>query len=733
MKVKLGRSRGLIGLALPLSLLSALQCSKPGAVSKASSAARFQPGTTIHVEIARGKALNTFNPLRDLGAGIDRFDTGTVDLMFSKPMLDPVLASGWGAVSYRLNTELHVEAWHWNPHGTWSEPSGRGYFTGTAVTTEPIRHSFGYPLPRRGFTHNEGTEKVGYSRLTDGDAHSFWKSNPYLSSELTGDADAAFPQWVVLELEAEQSVDALRINWAEPYAKSYQIEYWTGGDPMKQPSSGAWHAFAGGTVRDARGGVATHRLGPTPIKVRYLRVLMTESSHTCVAGDSADRRNCMGYAISELQLGTLAANGELTDLVRHAPDQSQSATYCSSVDPWHSPADIEPNAGELPGLDLFFASGVTRGLPAMIPVSTLYGTPEDSAAEIAYLEKRGYPISSVELGEEADGQYMTPEHYAALYLQWATAIHKVDPMLKLGGPAFTGVNEDIPAWPDAQGNRSWFTRFLNYLKARNRLADLAFMSFEHYPYEPCKVTWDDLYKEPQLISHIMQVWRDDGLPKDIPMLVTEVNLSSAANQSSVENLGGLWLADYVGALLSAGGKGSYYFHYLPFPLGTECDESSWGTPGMFKSTDEHRIEQPTSQYFASQLINLQWVQPIDALHTVFPVVSELKDAAARTVVTAYAVKRPDQQWALLLINKDPQNAHAVRIAFHDSETELDHAFAGKVAVTSFGSDNYLWFPDGASGYADPDGPAASSEQTGGAGTEYVLPGASITVLRGRLN
>ena len=91
----------------------------------------------------------------------------------------------------------------------------------------------------------------------------------------------------------------------------------------------------------------------------------------------------------------------------------------------------------------------------MIPIAMLYGTPEDAAAQIAYLEKRGYPISYIEMGEEPDGQYMLPEDYGALYLQWATALHRVDPKLKLGGPIFEGVNKDIEVWPDAQGKTSW--------------------------------------------------------------------------------------------------------------------------------------------------------------------------------------------------------------------------------------------------------------------------------------
>ena len=225
---------------------------------------------------------------------------------------------------------------------------------------------------------------------------------------------------------------------------------WTGEDPIRQPTKGEWITFAGGTVSTGRGGTVTFALNPSPIPVRYLRIWMTESSNTCDSHGPDDRRNCVGYAISEISLGTQSAGGEFYDLVRHTADQDQTATVCSSIDPWHAPSDIGPTTREQVGLDLFYTSGYTRGLPAMIPIAMLYGTPEDAAAQIAYLKKRGYPISWVEMGEEPDGQYMLPEDYGALYLQFATALHRVDPALKLGGPVFEGVNDDILVWPDAR-------------------------------------------------------------------------------------------------------------------------------------------------------------------------------------------------------------------------------------------------------------------------------------------
>jgi len=455
------------------------------------------------------------------------------------------------------------------------------------------------------------------------------------------------------------------------------------------------------------------------------------SSITCDTHGPQDRRNCVGYAIRELSLGTQSARGELYDLVRHTADQDQTATVCSSIDPWHEPSDLGPKTREQVGLDLFYTSGYTRGLPAMIPIAMVYATPEDAAAQIAYLKKRGHPISWVEMGEEPDGQYMLPEDYGALYLQFATALHRVDPALKLGGPVFEGVNEDIPVWPDAQGKTSWLGRFLDYLKAHGRLADLAFMSFEHYPYEPCRIQWSHLYDEPALISHILQVWRDDGLPPDTPLFVTELNIAWATGESFVDTFGALWLADYVGAFLTAGGDGLYYFHYLPGPLHGGCNQS-YGTFGMFNVDANYQIRQPTSQFFASQMLTKQWVQPGDGEHRVFPAASDVLDPAGHVLVTAYAVHRPDGQWSLLVVNKDQHNPHPVRIAFHDREAEADRSFTGAATVITFGSAQYQWHANGGDGFADPDGPPAQTTVTAGKDTVFDLPAASVTVIRGTL-
>ena len=50
--------------------------------------------------------------------------------------------------------------------------------------------------------------------------------------------------------------------------------------------------------------------------------------------------------------------------------------------------DLDYSRGDQVGFDFFFKSGITRGLPTMVPIAMLYATPEDAANEIAYLYKR---------------------------------------------------------------------------------------------------------------------------------------------------------------------------------------------------------------------------------------------------------------------------------------------------------------------------------------------------------
>ena len=424
-------------------------------------------GPEGHSRCDPAHVANTFSPPHSLGAAIDRLRTGTPDHLLTDPLLKEILGAGWQTVTYRQNTELMVEAWHWNPCGNWSNPEKQeGYFIGQrGADGEMIRHSWAYPLPHRGFSRGDGN---GWSRLTDGDLNSYWKSNPYLTRAFTGEDDSLHPQWVMIDLGSKMDVNAIRIAWAEPYARELRgpvLDRRTGAllrrhdqGHLADVPAGQRHGRQGRHGHPEAGLLDDSRALPPHLDdgvVQHLRHATAQpTSATAWVTPSTNSTS-----------GALSADGQFNDYVKHLPSREQTVTWPSSVDPWHAASDLDESQGDQVGFDFFFTSGITRGLPTMVPIAMLYATPEDAANEIAYLYKRHYPISWIEMGEEADGQHMLPEDYGALYLQFATAIHKLVPEAKLGGPAFEGTFGDVEVWPDAAGKVSWLGRFLDYLKA----------------------------------------------------------------------------------------------------------------------------------------------------------------------------------------------------------------------------------------------------------------------------
>jgi len=682
------------------------------------------PIGTIRVDANPDHVINSFDPDSALGSSIDALSRNDINKVFTPHIIQESLSAGWGPLTYRNNTELRMAAWHWNANGTWSDPAHQsGYFTGSTELKEPIRYILAYALPHRGFASSG-------DRPMEGPDLTYWKSNPYLTSKFTGESDALHPQWVVVDLQAEKSVNAIRIAWASPYATKYQVEYWAGTDALNFDAGpkGQWKLFPAGAFKDVKGGTVTLKLADAVVSARYLRVLMTVSSNACDEHGPEDVRNCVGYAIQQIEAGSIDGSGRFVGVPKDPTEKR--TTYCvSSIDPWHSADDVNDSGGyQHTGFDLLFTSGITNNLPAMVPVTMLYGTPDDAAAQIAYIEKRGYNLGYVEMGEEPDGKHAMPEDYGALYIQWATAIHKIDPKLRLGGPVFEGVNEDITLWPDAAGRISWMGRFADYLKAHHRLDDLAFVSFEHYPFEPCDITWKTLYTEPQLMKHILQVWRNDGVPKNVPLMVTENHLAAELTGPMTTIFAALWLADNVGSFFEGGGAAFYHSPIQPQDIHNTCE--GWASWSNFVADENYNIKGYTSPYFAAHMINREWVQHRSGIHRMFRSSADIKDSQGNLLVTSYAVRRPDGNWSLMLVNRDENNSHPIRVVFSGGHS--DASFDGEVRLATFGSEQYLWINDGPNSHADPDGPVVARTLTANWQTTFELPKASITVLRGKV-
>ena len=671
--------------------------------------------------------VNQCVPTKALGAGVDGHERDECARMFTDKNIAAMRSAGFGPLTYRLRTELAGEVWHWNPRGTWSNPIHQcGYWISDDSLDEPINLSYGYRLPRRGNTIDQANDD-GYSRITDGNEESFWKSNPYLDSHFTGEPDDAHPQWVVIDLGTARPINCIQIDWGAPYARQYRVEYWSGEDPMHLHADrkDEWRLFPNGALNRGSGSDESVRLCAKALPVRFIRVVMSRSSQTSTP-PSDDIRDRIGFAIREIELGSIDSRNRFHDYIRHAADRyRQTVIYVSSTDPWHRAEDIDYKI-EQPGLDFILRSALTNGLPVLVPVGVLYDTPENATAEINYL--RQYPLEGVELGEEPDGQWASPEDYATLYTGVARRLAALNPLLKLGGPSLQNFDGQLLTWPDASGNRSWMNRFLNYIHAAGCQFD--FFSFEFYPFDNiCADAAPQLLQTPMRLSAMMTSLRADGVPTAIPWLLTEYGYSVFAGRHEVDIEGALFNADTVGTFLTLGGSKPYLYGYEPNYLQDEL-KCSWGNLMMLQLKPNGDELNRLSSYHAAQLITKEWMQPTNETHDIFPVTIKPKNPMLSSVVTVYAVRRPDKQWALLAINKHPNRTARLSVQFNLSGAQPPVTFTGSVDVTQFSREQYLWYDDGPNGHPIRSLPPAHLTQQ--ASSFYDLPPYSLTVLRGKL-
>lgn len=653
-----------------------------------------------------------FDPREALGGGLDGYWEGETAGMYTPRNVSRMKEAGLGVVSVRLRTELAVEAWHWNPRGRWSDPiHRRGYWTSDAKPdpSHPILTSYGYKLPRRGTTRDEANDD-GFSRLDDGDRSTFWKSNPYLSSHYTGQSDRHHPQWVVIDFGKMVPINAVNILWGEPYAKSFRVEYATkgrvyfGGHPWN-----VWHGFSHGTVTNGRGGEQFLKFGKHPLMVRYLRIWMTESSGTAAA-DSRDPRDGMGYSIREIMAGE-AGRFDFDDHVIHSPDGKQSTTYASSTDPWHRECDRDPKV-EQPGIDRIFRCGITRGLPAMLPVPVFYDTPENGAALAGYVRRAGYPLRRMELGEEPDGQRVDPRDFGALYAQSARSLRTLAPDVVMGGPSF--VTADVQPEDDTYrfDKRWWIRDFMGELKRFGQSDDLRFLSFEWYPFDDVLGHEEDqLPKASGMLARAMKRLHGFGLP----LVIGEFNYSVFPCQQEVDLAGALLNAETSAQFLCGGGDVAYYYGYEPNKLEQVC--GSWGNHLMLLNRSGGAV--PVATFHALRLLTSEWMDPRGGRHEVLPTrCNGPRDHAGRSLVSTFALMRPDGSRSLLLINKDPRNP--VRVS------PKGLGITSPRCVT-YSAKQYAWKPDGLMGHPsrnmEPSVLRLSKDQF------VTLPPWSLTVIR----
>ena len=612
--------------------------------------------------------VNSFIPDQSIGGAIDGHEKGDIGVMMSPRNIKSMLSSGIQMLSYRLRTELGIEAWHWNPSGHWSDSKNqRGYWISDTVSKKPIELSYGHALPRRGSTFDQANNK-GYSRIDDGDMNSFWKSNPYLDSLFTGQPNSSHEQWIAIDLGKKEMVNQLEIYWADPYADDIRLEFasdesvslFNRVDILNPYQDGMWKPLPVSKIHLTHGGKTVIQFSDRPVKMRVLRVVFLKSSHTALPGHM-DKRDSCGYAIREIKLG-LSDKGVFRNLVRYGKtNKTQSVIFPSTTDPWHRAKDKDYNT-EQPGVDFIFKSGLAGTQPSLFATGIVYDVPENALSLLSYLGAKKYAIFGMELGEEPDGQYISPTDFTELYAQFAKRIKESDPNLPLGGPSFEGLLEE--------GNivKKWPAQFLGCLKERDEMNLINFFSFEWYPLDDvCLPASPQLLQEPRQLSLAIRSLHDGGLAENFPIYITESGYSVLAAEPEVRIEGALLNADVIGQFFELKGGKIFIYGWEPSWLINESNGcGGYGNLEFFGLDDNGEIKFLTGLYYSTWLCLKKWAQPGDQSLKIYNATCSVNDEEGNRVITAYPLCRPDGKWSILLINKSDKKGFNVNINVVDA-------------------------------------------------------------------
>ncbi|HET7118300.1 MAG TPA: discoidin domain-containing protein, partial [Hanamia sp.] len=554
----------------------------------------------IHILYSPGHPLNSFIPAKNIGGAIDGHFKGDISKMLTPENIKAIETVGLKPISYRLRSELAGEVWHWNPEGKWSDRAKhQGYWVSDSISTRPIEISYGYRLPRRGNTHDQANDD-GYSRISDGDTSTFWKSNPYLDKYYTHESNKLHPQWVIVDFGKYRKINAVRIKWGSPYALFYTIDYAKGNDPdyFDPYQPGIWYPFTKKFVENKEGENNIIKIADKPVRVRFIRIYMTQSSYTA-AGGSKDMRDSLGFSIKEMQAGLMDPEEKFHDWMHHSPDHDQTVIRVSSTDPWHTENDLDSNI-EQAGIDLIFKSGITAGQPALFPAALLYDTPDNVLAMIKYFKAKHYPVGELEMGEEPEGQLVSPVDYAALYNQLGKKIRQLEPEMRMGGPGFASLSftpDDSTTFTESK----WTSEFLNYLKIHNSLDLFNFFSFEWYPFDNiCASPAPQLLAAPEMLSIALKNIQNI-LPENTPLYVTEYGYSAYEGKPEVEIEGALMYADILAKFIQLGGSKSFLYGYEPAWL-QQTNNCGYGNNMIFGLGDNEKIKYKTAAFYAMQMI-----------------------------------------------------------------------------------------------------------------------------------
>jgi hypothetical protein len=151
---------------------------------------------------------------------------------------------------------------------------------------------------------------------------------------------------------------------------------------------------------------------------------------------------------------------------------------------------------------------------------------------------------------------------------------------------------------------------------------------------------------------------------------------------------------------------------------------------LFAMDEDGEITHRFATYFGARLLTQEWTAPDGGYHELYPAYVNLGKRKGETVVTAYAVKRPAGEWALLVINKDPVRSFSLHSIVFRSRSGTAANFRGPVDLFQFSPAQYQLNADPNDPYPIKADPPAHTVVQSDQANSLALPPYSLTVVRG---
>ena len=271
----------------------------------------------------------------------------------------------------------------------------------------------------------------------------------------------------------------------------------------------------------------------------------------------------------------------------------------------------------------------------------------------------------------------------------------VDSTIILTGPVAGGPYDSSNAY---DGN-TFIQSFLLTLNNLGGIADLGALDYHWYPWNYGNTATNvEINTASQVASFAVSLsnWETSaGVNTNIPVIMSEYNISPATPALMNQLPTGLWLANWLGEFIR-------YF-------GSHGNTNFWdtlnGTAVTLNAGDQGYLQvaagtyqyQPRANYWAMQMMATDWAIAADTNAHQLISTSVAPANGASTLLAAYSDYRPDSVFSLMVVNKDPANSYNTLINLPFSPNPTANSW-------TFSSANYVWTSSGAPAtyYASPD-------------------------------